>query len=141
MDARNHGDSPHAEESTYDDMMEDVILLTKDLGIKKAVMVGHSMGGRVMMYLALNYPELVEKLITVDISPISNSASLMSMLSIFEAMKNVTLDENLSLSKARRLTEQQLSTSIESVAIRQVLIKNKYFIENMIIESRVMDIR
>ncbi|XP_012250645.2 protein ABHD11 isoform X2 [Athalia rosae] len=124
VDARNHGDSPHTSESTYSDMMEDVVLLVKDLGIEKAVMVGHSMGGRVMMFLALNHPELVDKLVTIDISPVSSSSSLLSMTSIFEAMKNVTLEQNVTLSKARKTTDQQLSTTIKSTAVRQFLLTN-----------------
>lgn len=101
-------------------MVEDVTLLVKDLGIPRAVMVGHSMGGRVMMYLALQHPDLVEKLVSVDMSPVTNSPSLISMVSIFEAMRNVTVEENVSLSKARKMTDQQLSASINSPAIRQV---------------------
>lgn len=124
VDARNHGDSPHAPESSYGHMVEDVTLLLNDLGINKAIMVGHSMGARVMMYLALNYPELVEKLVAIDMSPINSSPSLVSMLSIFEAMRNVKVEENVSLSKARKMTDQQLSASISSPAIRQFLLTN-----------------
>ncbi|XP_015522304.1 protein ABHD11 [Neodiprion lecontei] len=124
VDARNHGDSPHSSDSTYAAMVDDIVLLVKDLGIKKAVMVGHSMGGRVMMYLALTHPELVEKLVSIDVSPTNHSPSLLSMVSLFDAMKNVKLDENVSLFKARKMTDQQLSDSINSAAIRQFLLTN-----------------
>ena len=53
VDARNHGESPHTEEMTYEAMAGDVERLLEDLGIDEASLVGHSMGGRAMMALAL----------------------------------------------------------------------------------------
>jgi pimeloyl-ACP methyl ester carboxylesterase len=53
VDARNHGDSPHAQEMDYHLLAEDVVKLMDDLSIEKATLVGHSMGGRAMMLLAL----------------------------------------------------------------------------------------
>lgn len=53
IDARNHGDSPHSPSHTYPDLAEDIIALLKKLRIKKAALMGHSMGGRTMMYCAL----------------------------------------------------------------------------------------
>lgn len=59
VDARNHGDSPHTAEQSYPLMAEDVKFLMKDLGVKKASLIGHSMGGRTMMYLAVVYVRFV----------------------------------------------------------------------------------
>lgn len=59
MDARNHGDSPHTVDQTYPLMAEDVKLLMKSLNVKKASLIGHSMGGRTMMYLAVTYVRFV----------------------------------------------------------------------------------
>lgn len=53
IDARNHGDSPHSEEHTYRHMAEDVIALMKKLNIPKSSVLGHSMGGRTAMIMAL----------------------------------------------------------------------------------------
>lgn len=53
IDARNHGDSPHSPTHTYPDLAEDIVQLLKKLRIKKAALMGHSMGGRTMMYCAL----------------------------------------------------------------------------------------
>lgn len=55
VDARNHGDSPHSTSHTYTDLAEDVKALLHQLHIKKAAALGHSMGGRAMMYFALRY--------------------------------------------------------------------------------------
>ena len=53
-DARNHGDSPHSEEMDYNVMAQDVTKLVADLGHKKVTLMGHSMGGKTMMTIALN---------------------------------------------------------------------------------------
>jgi len=74
FDARNHGDSPHVGEHSYGAMAEDVLQLAKTLDIKKFSLMGHSMGGRTVMTFGLRYPEFLEKLIVVDVSPISMSS-------------------------------------------------------------------
>ena len=53
MDARNHGESPHVYAMDYEAMAADCELLLHDLGIDKAAVLGHSMGGKVAISLAL----------------------------------------------------------------------------------------
>jgi len=53
MDARNHGSSPHSPLMTYEAMSVDVQHLLAHLGIHKCILVGHSMGGKTAMVLAL----------------------------------------------------------------------------------------
>lgn len=55
LDSRNHGDSPHTPDHSYELMGDDVAQFMVDQGIEKAAVLGHSMGGRVMMRLALKY--------------------------------------------------------------------------------------
>lgn len=112
-------------------MTEDIALLMKDLEIKKLILIGHSMGGGAVMYTALSYPDLVDKLIVVDFCPTKTSPSLLLMTKLFEAMYSVSLDGVPSLSKARKLADEQLSVAVKSIAIRQVcnLIFLKYFIQ------------
>jgi pimeloyl-ACP methyl ester carboxylesterase len=66
---RNHGRSPHADEMTYEVMMDDVRAWLDDLGLARATFVGHSMGGKVAMLLACRHAERVERLVVVDIAP------------------------------------------------------------------------
>lgn len=120
IDARNHGDSPHASQMSYYHMTEDIALLLQDLEINKVILVGHSMGGGAVMYTALSHPEIVDKLIVVDFCPTKTSPSLLSMMKLFEAMRTISLDGTPSLSKARKLADEQLSVSVKSNAIRQV---------------------
>ncbi|MDG1996366.1 MAG: alpha/beta fold hydrolase [Emcibacteraceae bacterium] len=70
IDLRNHGNSPHSEKITYSLMAEDVIEFMDDQGIRKAHILGHSMGGKTAMQLALNYPDRIDKLVIGDIAPV-----------------------------------------------------------------------
>ncbi|XP_012525123.1 protein ABHD11 [Monomorium pharaonis] len=124
VDARNHGDSPHSSNMSYKDMAGDMIELLNDLGFERAILVGHSMGGSAVMYTALNFPQHVEKLVVVDMSPVRTSPNLMQMERIFEAMRLVMMDGNLSLSKARKNVDEQLAKSIKSSSLRQFILTN-----------------
>lgn len=69
VDLRNHGKSPHDAEMNYQVMAEDVKELISDLQIAPTIVIGHSMGGKVAMQLALHHPESVKKLVVIDIAP------------------------------------------------------------------------
>ncbi|XP_066597320.1 sn-1-specific diacylglycerol lipase ABHD11 isoform X2 [Prorops nasuta] len=124
IDARNHGDSPHSSEHTYQHMALDIVQLVLDLNFKKTILVGHSMGGSTMMYVALNFPDMVKKLIVVDMSPVRASPNLHEMSKIFGAMRSVTINGIVPLSKARKVADEQLSATIQPLALRQFLITN-----------------
>ena len=71
LDLRNHGDSPHDPAMDYDIMAADVIeTLTAENALPAAV-VGHSMGGKVAMRLALSAPDQVRRLVVADIAPVT----------------------------------------------------------------------
>ena len=53
VDVRNHGSSPHVAEMDYHIMCDDVECLLDKLGIAKAIVLGHSMGGKIAMVMAL----------------------------------------------------------------------------------------
>src|ERR1700722_6867137 len=65
LDLRNHGASPWAPQMDYATMAEDVAGFITAQGLDRAALIGHSMGGKVAMTLALSAPELVERLIVV----------------------------------------------------------------------------
>ena len=73
MDLRNHGNSPHLSGMSYREMYEDVIKVARQLHIGKFDLLGHSMGGKIAMQMALAQEEIkeitVNRLIVVDIAP------------------------------------------------------------------------
>lgn len=71
VDLRNHGQSFHSNEMNYSLMAKDLQALLSELNITKAIVVGHSMGGKTAMTLAHLAPDLVEKLVVIDIAPVA----------------------------------------------------------------------
>src|SRR6056297_446936 len=71
IDQRNHGESGHSDEHNYPAMREDLKEFMDKHNLQKATILGHSMGGKTAIYFAAEYPERVERLIVVDISPCS----------------------------------------------------------------------
>ena len=88
VDQRNHGDSPWADSHGYDDMAADLAQVIVDLG-GTADLLGHSMGGKAAMMLALTRPELVQRLIVADIAPVAYGHS---QIQYIHAMRQVDLD-------------------------------------------------
>jgi len=70
LDMRNHGDSPHAADMRYPTQAEDVRETMDALDIEQAAVIGHSMGGKAAMALALLHPDRVARLMVSDIAPV-----------------------------------------------------------------------
>ena len=71
VDLRNHGASPWADSMGYADMAADVLALMQAQGLQRPVLVGHSMGGKTAMALALQQPSAISGLVVVDIAPVA----------------------------------------------------------------------
>lgn len=69
IDQRNHGNSPHADTWSYELMAEDLYGFMVEQGIPQAHILGHSMGGKTAMQFAAWYPELILKMIVLDMAP------------------------------------------------------------------------
>ena len=76
VDLRNHGASPWADSMDYTEMAGDVLQLMDRLGLQQAAVMGHSMGGKTAMALALRQPQRVSRLLVVDIAPLSYADTL-----------------------------------------------------------------
>ena len=76
VDLRNHGASPWADSMDYTEMADDVLQLIDRLELKRPAVLGHSMGGKAAMALALRYPKRVSRLLVVDIAPVSYADTL-----------------------------------------------------------------
>ncbi|XP_076997062.1 sn-1-specific diacylglycerol lipase ABHD11 [Tamandua tetradactyla] len=123
VDARNHGDSPHSPDMSYEAMSQDLQDLLPQLGLAPCVLIGHSMGGKTAMLLALQRPELVERLIAVDISPVETT-SVSDFPTYVAAMRAIDIPAEVPRSCARKLADEQLSPVVKEVAVRQFLLTN-----------------
>jgi esterase len=120
VDLRNHGESPHADAMNYEVMAEDVKQLLQHLQIDSCYMIGHSMGGKVAMQLALTAPELIERLLVVDIAPVTYPAKADGHLGVLAGMKAV----DPAAIKNRAEAEQLLEPYIEDEATRRFVLTN-----------------
>jgi esterase len=119
-DARNHGLSPHDDEFNYDVMAEDMLAFMKDEDylIPSASFIGHSMGGKTAMLFAARHPELVKKLIVVDMSPRSYEST---NAHVVEALQSIDLDKF----RTRQEVEQELLTRLDDdLVTTQFLMKS-----------------
>ncbi|CAL1293688.1 unnamed protein product [Larinioides sclopetarius] len=125
LDARNHGDSPHEEDFDYPLMAEDVKYFMSLQSIPEAVIIGHSMGGRTAMYLALTNENLINKLVVVDVSPLriprESNDSLDFMAAMIDALKSIP---KMSIVQARKEIDLILSKTIPDEGVRQFLLTN-----------------
>jgi pimeloyl-ACP methyl ester carboxylesterase len=117
LDLRNHGQSPHAAEMTYPQMAADVAKFFTTHHLATAAVIGHSMGGKVAMQFALDYPQFVKKLVVVDMAP---RAYKRAHDYIFESL--LALD--LSRYPTRQQIEDVLAPAIPSLNLRRFLLKN-----------------
>ncbi|MCL4152632.1 UNVERIFIED_CONTAM: hypothetical protein GTU68_013088 [Idotea baltica] len=118
VDLRNHGESPHSLEMNYPCMANDVIELMDDLAIQQATLLGHSMGGKIAMQIALNHPNRVNKLIVADIAPVTYKPDRHG--GVLEGLQ--ALSETRPVS--RKQADQLLSTYVEENSVRAFLLKN-----------------
>lgn len=117
LDQRNHGRSPHADEMSYEELTDDIVEFCRQQQLSSASFIGHSMGGKVAMMLALKHPELIEKLIIIDIAPVYYEGGHESILfAMAEAPLHNTTD--------RRVIDTFLEKRIPEFDVRQFVLKN-----------------
>ena len=121
-DLRNHGASPWAEGMSYPEMAEDVRAALAGRGIERAALLGHSLGGKVAMTLALSAPQTVERLLVVDIAPVPYPPTLLAHL---RALQDLDLTQIRRRGEADRL----LAAAIPDAAERAFLLQNLVFEE------------
>lgn len=117
VDQRNHGLSPHSPDQDYLAMTEDLNDFFVQRGLKKAIVLGHSMGGKTAMNFSLKYPDKASKLIVVDIMP---KAYPVHHDKILDGLKAMPLKELTSRNQA----DEVLSRYVDEPDVRQFLLKN-----------------
>ncbi|MCU0354788.1 MAG: alpha/beta fold hydrolase [Cytophagales bacterium] len=120
LDLRNHGRSPHDPVFDYEAMSGDLHEFIEKHGIENPDIIGHSMGGKVAMYLAGRYqPELLDRLVVVDIAP---RYYPVHHRTIIDALAGV----DLAALQSRQEADDQLARNIPELAVRQFLLKSLY---------------
>jgi pimeloyl-ACP methyl ester carboxylesterase len=117
FDLRNHGASPWTDGMSYREMVEDLRATLGERGITRASLLGHSMGGKVAMLTALLHPGEVDRLIVVDIAPVSNPPTLLVHI---RAMRGIDLHD---ISR-RSEVDARLCEAIPNAAERAFLLQN-----------------
>jgi len=130
LDSRNHGKSPHTNEFGYDNMAMDVREYIQDHNLKNIVLMGHSMGGKTAMKIALEYPMRVTKLIVADIAPKKYSIIHNHIIEALLSIKTNILE-------SREQADIHLSQVIKSSTLRKFLLKNLYRDENNTLKWRI----
>ncbi|HPR31753.1 MAG TPA: alpha/beta fold hydrolase [Prolixibacteraceae bacterium] len=126
VDLRNHGQSPHDPVHTYQAMVTDLAWLFHELELEKVHLVGHSMGGKLAMAFAADYPEKIRSLAVADIAPKNYLLTPASDIQIdlhnriLEALSRM----DLSVFSSRKEIERELEQPIPERMIRMFILKN-----------------
>ncbi len=125
VDQRNHGRSAFASSHTYNDLRDDLEEFFDQHNIEKAILLGHSMGGKVAMWFAADFPERIEKLVIADIAP--KDYLLLKEEGQFYLHRNILLamqEIDFSQVKSRSDVDDFLAERIDDERVRQFLLKS-----------------
>ena len=120
LDLRNHGESPHSTVMDYQVMAEDVLKFIQDQALAEANILGHSMGGKVAMQLALDSPDKVNRLLVADIAPVTYGEERGDHENVFNGLMSVDLSEL----RSRADAEAVLAFHVDETGVRQFLVSN-----------------
>ena len=120
LDLRNHGDSPHSDSMSYPVMANDILEFLDTQELSSAHLLGHSMGGKVAMQLALAHPDRVNRLLVADIAPVAYDEERGDHENVFNGLLAVDLEGIASRGQA----EQELARHVDSPEVRSFLISN-----------------
>lgn len=123
MDLRNHGDSPRAEGMSHAATARDLAETLRHRGIPRAAVLGHSLGGKVAMALALGRGEMVSRLVVADIAPVRYPPALRGYVA---AMRALPLTEGLT----RREADAALEAGVPEAGIRAFLVQSLDFAQD-----------
>ncbi|MFA6127421.1 MAG: alpha/beta fold hydrolase [Bacteroidales bacterium] len=126
VDQRNHGRSPHSDQHDYPALAEDLLEMMNEYKLDKAVLIGHSMGGKAAMWFAALYPSRVSRLIIADISPRSylDPAGNFSHNAFHVNVMDSMLAVDFSHADGIGDVDRQLEDRLPDKLLRQFLLKN-----------------
>lgn len=138
VDMRNHGDSPRAASQTYHDMAQDLSQVVQHFGAPMDI-CGHSMGGKAAMVLALDYPDLVRRLVVADIAPVAYAHSQQEFI---DAMRHVDMTTLTRRSDAHeQLAAQGVEPALQSFFTQSIDVPSKSWKLNLdVLEAEMANI-
>ena len=116
-DLRNHGGSPHRAGMSYPELAGDLLAWMDRQDLGSAWLMGHSMGGKLAMWLALHHPERVARLVVVDIAPVAYGHDFRPFIHAMRAVEQVGV-------RSRAEAESRLTPVVPDPAVRQFLLQN-----------------
>lgn len=119
VDMRNHGKSFHSDVFTYDAMVQDLIDYCDANNLGKVDLIGHSMGGKAAMFLAVQYPERLDRLVVADIGPKYYAPHHQDIMQALNAV-------DFSVKPDRAAVEETIAEYVPDFGTRQFLMKNVY---------------
>eukprot|EP00934_Nitzschia_sp_Nitz4_P006264 Nitzschia sp. Nitz4//scaffold52_size167869//88143//89174//NITZ4_002280-RA/size167869-processed-gene-0.131-mRNA-1//-1//CDS//3329554047//6254//frame0 len=122
VDLRNHGDSEHASDMSYSAMAEDVVEFLDQRNINKAILVGHSMGGKVAQAVSILHPDRVAGLVSVDIAPVRYTSTSDPQWKVIEDIVQAMHSVGRVASKAQ--LDKLLRVSIPDPNVRAFVLTN-----------------
>lgn len=123
LDQRNHGLSGHADEWDYQSMAADLKEFIDDHRLSRPIILGHSMGGKTVLFFQQLYPGVAQKIIVVDIAMRSYEPHHQAVLAALNAV-------DFSLVQSRKEAELILNQHIDDFGTKQFLLKNIYRKDN-----------
>ena len=120
IDQRNHGKSFWSDAFNYTLMARDLVYYCNIHNLNKAIFLGHSMGGKVAMNLACEFPEIVKAFIVADIAPKNYKPHHQEILNGLSNLDFKSINTRL-------LADKELAKYVEDSTIRQFLLKNLYW--------------
>jgi esterase len=120
LDLRNHGLSPHSEDWSYSLMAKDIKEFMDDHQLTKPVLMGHSMGGKVVMFFEKLFPNTASKVIIADIAAKEYPPHHAEVLDALHAV-------DFSVVKTRKEAEAEMNKYITDFGTKQFLLKNIYW--------------
>lgn len=120
LDLRNHGRSPHGNQFHYDVMCDDLLQYIQEKDLQDIILIGHSLGGKLAMKCASEYPEYIKKMIVVDIAPREYNVDF------HKNLLNKLLQIPLNQYKQRKEVEDIMNQYSISKNISLFLLKNLY---------------
>ncbi|WP_304272481.1 alpha/beta fold hydrolase [Pseudoglutamicibacter cumminsii] len=122
VDLPNHGAAAWTDEFSYDQMADSVVATMKARGVDSAVVVGHSMGGKVAMKVALRHGDFVRALAVIDISP--RPADYEAQDAPFKHLLDSVLSLDLNGLESRKDADAALASEVEDQGVRAFLLQN-----------------